>query len=103
MAISPIGNMLHVNQNMSVAAGAQNDFQARLDAQNLAMSEEAAKEKREVEEIRATNETYKIDPQNEHDRQNNSKSDQNSAKNKQEKGENLSEDEFKSGILDIKI
>lgn len=104
MAISPIGNMLHVNQNMGVAASSQNDFQARLDAQNLAMSEAAAKEKREVEEIRATDEAYKIDPENEHNKKNSQQNNKNSQK--QDFDENLNKDDLNSDekpILDIKI
>ncbi len=53
------------------------DVQNRFDLQNLAAASLASDEKQEVSEVRPTEETYKIDPENEHEKQ----------KGKQEQGE----------------
>ena len=69
MAITPVGGMIYANQNMQAAATKQTDFQARLDAQNLAATESANAKDKEVREIRPTEETYKIDPEKEHQKE----------------------------------
>lgn len=69
MAISPISNTIYVNQNTPVAASVQSDFQSKLDMQIAINAAAAVQKKKEVEEIRPTEETYKIDPENEHEKQ----------------------------------
>lgn len=69
MAITPVGGMVYANQNMQAAATKQTDFQARLDAQNVAASESANDKNKEVREVRPTEETYKIDPEKEHQKE----------------------------------
>lgn len=109
MPVSAIGSTIYVNQNMGVAASSQNDFQARLDAQNLAMLEATNKDKKEIEEIRPTEEVYKIDPEREHQKkQEDSKEDaKNKAKNRENSDEDLVQEDFENldegQILDIKI
>lgn len=109
MPVSAIGSTIYVNQNMGVAASSQNDFQARLDAQNLAMIEATNKDKKEIEEIRPTEEVYKIDPEREHQKkQEDAKEDaKNEAKNPENSDEDLVQEDFENldegQILDIKI
>lgn len=69
MAISPISNAIYVNQNTPVAATVQSDFQSKLDMQMAMNAAASAEKKKEVEEIRPTEESYKIDPENEHEKQ----------------------------------
>lgn len=69
MAISPISNTIYVNQNTPAAASVQSDFQSKLDMQIAINAATAVQKKKEVEEIRPTEETYKIDPENEHEKQ----------------------------------
>lgn len=69
MAITPISNSIYVNQNAPVAASVQSDFQSKLDMQIAINAAAFAEKKKEVEEIRPTEETYKIDPENEHEKQ----------------------------------
>ncbi|MEE3704700.1 hypothetical protein V2I29_03780 [Campylobacter sp. CX2-8023-23] len=69
MAISPISNAIYVNQNTPAAASVQSDFQSKLDMQMAMNAAVSAEKKKEVEEVRPTEETYKIDPENEHEKQ----------------------------------
>lgn len=71
MAISPVGAMIYTNQNMNAAAVKQTDFQNRLDMQNVAAMATSNEKDKEVREIRPTEETYKIDPEKEHQKQKN--------------------------------
>lgn len=106
MPVTAIGSTIYVNQNMGVAASAQNDFQARLDAQNLAMVEATNKDKIEVEEVRPAEEAYKVDPDHEHEKKHGEAQAQ-----AQEEVENIEENDLKEEIddsiegqiIDIKI
>lgn len=109
MPVTAIGSTVYVNQNMGAAASVQNDFQARLDAQNLAMVEAANKDKREVEEVRPAEEAYKIDPDHEHEKkhgeaQAQAQEEVEDIKNKEENDpEEELDDSIEGQILDIKI
>lgn len=104
MAVTPIGNMIYVNQNMQVSASKQTDFQARLDAQNLAANEASNEKEKDIQEVRPTEETYKVDPEKEHEKD--KKEQEQEAKESAE--ENLSQDnkndeknDGKTHLLDI--
>ncbi len=71
MPITPIGGMVYANQNMQVPATQQADFQQRLDAQANAAMVASNEEKKEIEEIRPTEETLEIDPEKEHEKHKN--------------------------------
>jgi len=81
MAVTPLGNTIFINQNVNMVSNKVADVQNRFDLQNLAAASLASDEKQEVSEVRPTEETYKIDPQNEHEKQ----------KGRQEQGELASE------------
>jgi regulator of protease activity HflC (stomatin/prohibitin superfamily) len=68
MEVTPTSNITHVHQNTLVASTKQADFQNRLDVQNNAIQESLKEKEKEVEEIRPTEETYRIDPEKEHER-----------------------------------
>ena len=67
MAVGPVGSVIYTNQNMNVAASKQNDHQNRIELQNV-INSPLSEEKKEVKAIRPTEETYKIDPENEHEK-----------------------------------
>ena len=77
MAVTPLGNTIFINQNVNMVSSKVADVQNRFDLQNLAAASLASDEKQEVSEVRPTEETYKIDPENEHEKQ----------KGRQEQGE----------------
>ena len=81
MAVTPLGNTIFINQNVNMVSSKVADVQNRFDLQNLAAASLASDEKQEVSEVRPTEEAYKIDPENEHEKQ----------KGKQEQGEFASE------------
>jgi uncharacterized membrane protein YukC len=68
MEVTPSSNITHVHQNTLVASSKQADFQNRLDVQNAAIQEGIKNKDKEVEEVRPTEETYRIDPEKEHER-----------------------------------
>ncbi|MBR8462235.1 hypothetical protein KDE12_05105 [Campylobacter sp. faydin G-105] len=68
MSVSPLGNSTFINQNAPVASAVQSNHQARFDLQS-AMTEQIAQEKdKQITQLRPTEETYKIDPQHEHEK-----------------------------------
>ncbi|CAD7288695.1 hypothetical protein [Campylobacter suis] len=76
MSVTPIGNANFINQNAPVVSSVNASQQARFDMQNALAMQVAADDNNEITEIRPTEETYKIDPENEHEK---SKSDQEQA------------------------
>ena len=74
MSITPIGGVIYANQNMQIPASKQIDFQNRVDLQNSAAAQLLNEKEKEVAEVRPTEETYKIDPEKEHEREKNDES-----------------------------
>ncbi len=91
MAISPIGGTVYANQNMQVPATQQAEFQQRLDAQATAAMAASNEEKIEIEEIRPTEETLKLDPEKEQEKHN-----QDEEKDEEEKDSNSNQTEPKT-------
>lgn len=108
MELTPIGNANFINQNAPVASTTHANHQARFDLQNAMAAQIASDENIQVTELRPTEETYKIDPENEHEKQKNDEeqSEQNHHKmassNDDEQDEQISQVESHSHI-DIKI
>ncbi|CAD7288982.1 hypothetical protein LMG7974_01281 [Campylobacter majalis] len=107
MSVTPIANIHFINQNAPVASATQANQQARFDLANAMANELASDLNEEITEIRPTEETYKIDPQHQHEK---NKSDQEQSLNEENQNEQeqeqISEDEITSKqkhILDIKI
>ncbi len=71
MAISPLGSVIYTNQNTQAASVKQSDVQNRVDMQNIAAGATANEKGKEIREVRPTEETYKIDPEKEHQKQKN--------------------------------
>ena len=60
MAISPVAGAIYANQVAPAASAIQGEQQAKFDIQSALAA--VAEQKKEVEEIRATDEIYKINP-----------------------------------------
>ena len=69
MAITPLTNIIYINQNMNVAASLQNMQFNRYDIQQAAAQALANEKEQRVEETRPPEETLAIDPDREHERQ----------------------------------
>ena len=69
MAISPLTNIIFVNQNMNVASAIQNMQFNRYDVQNAAAQSIVNEKEKSIEETRPAEETMEIDPEREHTRQ----------------------------------
>jgi len=68
MAISPLHNIIFVNQNMNVAASVQNMQFNRYDVQNAAAQALVNEKEKRIEETRQPEESHAIDPDREHTR-----------------------------------
>ncbi len=109
MAVGPVGNIIYSNQMMHVQASKQNDYQNSIQMQSVLATALQNEKDEEVQEVRPAEESYRIDPENEHERQ---KHDEESGATKEqmkqanENDENeAKEDEEKplhQGLLDIK-
>ena len=71
MAISPMGAVIYTNQNVTAAATKQTAVQNRNEMQNVMASAIANEKEAVVKEVRPAEETYKIDPEKEHQKQKN--------------------------------
>jgi len=69
VAISPLTNIIFINQNMNVAASVQNMQFNRYDIQNAAAQALVNEKERAIEETRPAEEAMEIDPEREHARQ----------------------------------
>lgn len=114
MAVTPLGNSNFINQNAPVVSQVHANQQARFDMQALMASELATQQNEEIKEVRPMEESYKLDPEKEHERQKSEEeasefeNEEQNAKAKDE--ENYLEDELDSKeeseephVLDIKI
>jgi len=106
MAITPLGGVIYANQNMQIPASKQIDFQNKLDLQNVMAAEVLNEKEKEIEEVRPTEESYKIDPENEHEKEKNDeesgeKEEEAKLANKIEK--NIKNKKSSSHLLDIKV
>jgi outer membrane biosynthesis protein TonB len=64
--IGPIGGAIYVNQQMASVASEKNAVLNRFELQALAASSAAQAEKKEIEEVRPTEENQGVDPDREH-------------------------------------
>lgn len=100
MPVSPIGNQLYVNQNMGVASQTQAQHQGKVDFQNVLNLQEFQNKEKEVEEVRPTEESDKIDPDREHEKQ---EAEQHQKENKEKEAHKDSTTAPSEHLLDIKI
>ena len=69
MAISPLGAVIYTNQNVTAAAAKQTSVQNRIEMQSLMASALTNEKEEVVAQVRPTEETHKIDPEKEHEKQ----------------------------------
>lgn len=69
MAVTPLGNIIQINQNTHVAGNKAANFINRIDIQDLAAKEIAKDDKKDVEEVRPTEESEKVNEDKEHEKQ----------------------------------
>ena len=67
MAVSPLTNIVFINQNMHVVANTQTAQYNRYDLQNLFAQTLVNEKEKIVEKIQPVEESYKIDPNREHE------------------------------------
>ena len=113
MAVTPLGNSNFINQNAPVVSQVNANQQARFDMQALLASELATQQNEEIKEVRPMEESYKIDPEKEHERQKSEEEAsefENEEQNAKAKDEEVLEDKLDSEeeseephVLDIKI
>ena len=113
MAVTPLGNSNFINQNAPVVSQVHANQQARFDMQALLAAELATQQNEEIKEVRPMEESYKIDPEKEHERQKSeeeAREFENEEQNAKAKHEEVLEDELDSKeeseephVLDIKI
>ncbi|MEA3522742.1 MAG: hypothetical protein U9R50_07185 [Campylobacterota bacterium] len=68
-SIGPVANVIYTNQATPIAASEKNALQNRFELQNLAAADSANDKKKEVEEVRPTEENHKVDEDREHTKQ----------------------------------
>ncbi len=99
MAVGPIGSVIYANQMMPAQAAKQMEYQNSVQMQSELAAAMGGGKDEEVQEVRPAEETYKIDPENEHQKQRNDE-EQKEGEQKESKKE---DDEFTHrGLLDIK-
>lgn len=64
--IGPIGGAIYANQQMASVASEKNAILNRFELQALAAASAAQAEKKEIEEVRPTEENQGVDPDREH-------------------------------------
>ena len=101
MAISPLGNIVYINQNMNVAASKVTNQLNRYDLQNFMTAEMVNEKEKIVTEVRPPEESHAIDP----DRDKNQPQEEDNAETQeqedQEKGPHS--DTPNLHILDVKV
>ena len=65
MAISPLGNIVYINQNMHIAASKVTNQLNRYDLQNFMTAEMIKDKDKIITEVRPTEESHGIDPDRE--------------------------------------
>lgn len=66
MSITPVGGVIYANQQMAGIAAEVGAVQNRFELQALAAAAIASEQKKEVQEVRPTEEVLSIDPNREH-------------------------------------
>lgn len=104
MPVGPIGNMIYANQLMHLQASKQGEYQNRVDMQNMVAAALANEKEEDIQEVRPTEETYKIDPEKEHERKKNEEEAREKEQNETAHmdDEEVDETPIQSGHLDIK-
>lgn len=99
MAVGPIGNAIYVNQQMASVASEKNALLNRFELQALAAATVSQEEKKEIEEVRPTEENHAVDPDREHTKEQAEQEERRS----EHQGEKSPEKAKPLHLLDIKV
>ena len=106
MAVGPIGSVIYANQMVHAQASKQAEYQNSVEMQSVLAAALQQEQDEIVEEVRPPEESYKIDPENEHERHKNQDEQEESEKESKPHKEATLEQEEESatttGHLDIK-
>ena len=107
MPVGSIGSVVYTNQMIPVQASKQTEVQNALQMQSAIAAAMQNEKEDEVQDVRPAEETYKIDPEKEHERQ--KREEESGATEEEYKRENQEHHEHKEeetplhvGLLDIK-
>lgn len=108
MAVSPLGNIIYVNQNMQAGTQLQGNHQARFDLQAFAGLEEFDEKQKELKEVRPTERSHEVDPDAEHEKKHADQEEEEREKLANHQEESHTDDEqpkprLNMHILDIKV
>ncbi|ADN08146.1 conserved hypothetical protein [Sulfurimonas autotrophica DSM 16294] len=106
MSVGAIGNVVLVNQMTPAVTPVQGNQYTRFDLQNVAAQTAVQEKEKEIEEVRPTEESHKIDPDREHQREEADEETQNLPKKKNHKiveEESEEESDKPLHLLDIKV
>ena len=101
MAVGPIGNAIYVNQQMATVASEKNAVLNRFELQAVAASAALQEEKKEIEEVRPTEENHGVDPDREHTKEQAEQEERRSESEEEKKETTPSPKPFH--LLDIKV
>jgi len=105
MPVGPVGSVIYANQMMPVQASKQTELQNALEMQSIVAASLLNEKEDEVQDVRPAEETYKIDPDKEHERQKNEE-EQGATEEEYKRDEKERKEEehkpYHVGLLDIK-
>jgi hypothetical protein len=99
-SIGPIANAIYTNQLTPAVASEKNALQNRFELQNMAAADATNEKKKEVEEVRPTEENHKVDEDREHTDQ---EAESKNSKDREQKDDEETEDIPPLHRLDIKV
>ena len=104
MPVGPIGSVIYANQMIPVQASKQTEIQNALQMQSAVAAALQNEKEDEVQDVRPAEETYKIDPEKEHERQKNEEEQGATAEEYKRDGKEHDEEDtpLHVGLLDIK-
>ena len=101
-SIGPVANTIYTNQLTPAVASEKNALQNRFELQNLAAAESANTKTKEIEEVRPTEENYKVDEDREHNKQE-AESENQKSREERDKDDKHQEQHPPLHRLDIKV
>ena len=103
MAIGPVGNVVFVNQQTATVSAVQGNQNTRFDLQNVAVQAAINEKEEEVQEVRPTEENHEVDPDREHQSQENDEEQKMSKKKERPSEDEEENQEEPIHRLDIKV
>ncbi|MDR3163079.1 MAG: hypothetical protein LBT81_04390 [Helicobacteraceae bacterium] len=99
MSVTPIAGVIYSNQNAPAASSIQQQAQSRADFQSMLTSSAAEGQKTEVQETRPAEASERLNPDREHQKQ----EDDEREKEREEQKQEIKEQSHEKRLLDIKV